>query len=582
MKTPHGLGECMELTFAIIGCGLTGTSTFCQFIRNLREKADGRHLGCAGIRIAVVEKQNFFGPGFPFSDEFVMACHMKNTCAEEMGIEPDDSRDFKEWAESEYGRPASRYKAFSKTDELKATSYTYYPRAVMGEYLRARFMESVETARSLGCRVSLYPRCEVVEAAEKREKLTLRIKELEGGGVFFLEADRVLLSTGHWFNPSNDSCFFSSPWPARTLLEGISPGASVAVLGSSLSAVDAVLTLTSEGEFFRSASGELLYSCPSQTRKIALCSRKGILPKVRGKMGHYKNRFLTLGNVQLLLKNYVEKPVLEGLFRLLRLDLEAVYGHPIPWSEVMSPSLPPIENLERDLKKAEEGDGPQGELLWQTVLHQSFFMAREIYLHLPAYEKMRFEKKYGTIFFSYAAPMPPVVAAKLMALMKSGTVQLIKLGETYTLRKDPSGMGYEIVSRGQQGKTRRNCYDYLVDARGQERSFVKNPSELALNMLRSGVVRIERLPIKTRSGPPGGMAALDKENVYDSGSLWIHPETHQVLMVKADGITTPSRCLYAAGIMTRGQILDASTARGCALSASRVASQWASLVDYKS
>lgn len=174
----------MELTFAIIGCGLTGTSTFCQFIRNLREKADGRHLAYAGIRIAVVEKENFFGPGFPFSDEFVMACHMTNTYAEEMGIEPDDPRGFKEWAESEYGRPASRYKAFPKTDELQAASCTYYPRAVMGEYLRARFMESVETARGLGCRVSLYPRCEVVEAAEKGERLNLRIKELEGGGIF--------------------------------------------------------------------------------------------------------------------------------------------------------------------------------------------------------------------------------------------------------------------------------------------------------------------------------------------------------------------------------------------------------------
>lgn len=572
----------MELTFAIVGCGLTGTSTFCQFIRSLQEKAGRRHLAYTGIRIAVVEKQRFFGPGFPYSDEFVMACHMTNTCAEEMGIKPDNPRDFKEWVESKSGRPASRCTAFPGADEFEAVSCTYYPRAVMGEYLRSRFMESVETARELGCEVSLYPRCEVLDAAEKREKLALRIKDLEGGRTFFLEADRVLLATGHWFNPSKDTRSFSSPWPARVLLEGIPRGASVAVLGSSLSAIDAVLTLTSEGEFFRSPSGELHYRCPSQTRKIALCSRRGILPKVRGKMGGYKNQFLTQGNIQHLLKNRGEEPALDGLFRLLRLDLEAVYGHPIPWSEVINPSLPPMETLERDLKKAEEGDGPQGDLLWQTVLHQSFFMAREVYLHLPAYEKMRFEKKYGTIFFSYAAPMPPVVAAKLLVLMKSGTVQLIKLGETYTLRKDPSGMGYEILSRAQQGETRRNCYDYLVDARGQELSFVKNPSELAGNLLRSGVVRIERLPIQTRSGPPGDMAALDKENIYDSGSLWIHPETHQVLRVKADGSTTPSRCLYAAGIMTRGQILDASTARGCILSASRVASQWANLVDYKS
>lgn len=578
-QTRQGLGECMELTFAIIGCGLTGTSAFCHFIRKLREKNGQRSVRLADIRIAVVETQDSFGPGLPFSEKFVMPCHVTNTCAEEMGIEPDDPCDFKEWAKSESERLASGYPGFPGSNEFKAESCTYYPRAVMGEYLRARFMESVETARGLGCEVSLYPHCEVLEAAERGERLNLRIKELEGGGIFFLEADRVLLATGHWFNQSKDARCFSSPWPAQALLEHIPPGASVAVLGSSLSAVDAVLTLTSEGEFFRAPSGELGYRCPSPSRKIVLCSRKGILPKVRGKMGGYRNQFLTSGNIQRLLKDRGEETALEGLFRLLRLDLEAVYGHPIPWSEVVSSSLPPVENLERDLKKAEEGDGPRGELLWQTVLHQSFFMAREVYLRIPAYEKMRFEKNYSTLFFSYAAPMPPVVAAKLLAVLKSGTLQLIKLGEAYTLKKDTAGMGYEILFRGQQGETRRDCYDYLVDARGQERSFAKNPSELAGNLLRSGVVQIERLPMRPRDLTPGDTKAGGKENWYHSGSLWIVPETHQVLRMKADGDMTPSRCLYATGIITRGQILDASTAHGCVMSASRVASQWANLVD---
>jgi hypothetical protein len=140
-------------------------------------------------------------------------------------------------------------------------------------------------------------------------------------------------------------------------------------------------------------------------------------------------------------------------------------------------------------------------------------------------------------------------------------------------------MGCEILFRGQQGETRRDCYDYLVDARGQERSFANDPSELARNLVRSGVVQIERFPTRSRHVPQGETTAGEKENWYDSGSLWIDPETHQVLRMKADGSMTPSRCLYAAGIMTRGQILDASTARGCAVSASRVASQWADLME---
>jgi hypothetical protein len=176
--------------------------------------------------------------------------------------------------------------------------------------------------------------------------------------------------------------------------------------------------------------------------------------------------------------------------------------------------------------------------------------------------------------------MPPVVAEKLLALLKSGTVQVSKLGEAYSLLKDAAGMGYEILFREQQGENRRDCYDYLVDARGQERSFAKNPSELAGNLLRSGLVHVERLSLGPRNAPPRGRQIEKGETVYNSGSLRIDPETHQVLRMKADRGMTPSRCLYAAGIMTRGQILDASTARGCALSASRVASQWANLIDW--
>ena len=235
----------------------------------------------------------------------------------------------------------------SKTDELEVESCTYYPRVVMGEYLRARFMESVKRLEVLAVR---FPSTRIAKSwrpLRKGKRLTLRIKELVGGKIFSLEADRVLLATGHWFNQSKDARWFSSPWPARALLEGIPNGASVAVLGSSLSAVDAVLTLTSEDEFFRDPSGELKYRCPSPPRKIALFSRKGILPKVRGKLGGYKNRFLTQGNVERLLKDRGEEPALEGLFRLLRLDLEAVYGHPMPWAEVMSPSVSPFEILEQ-------------------------------------------------------------------------------------------------------------------------------------------------------------------------------------------------------------------------------------------
>jgi hypothetical protein len=173
-----------------------------------------------------------------------------------------------------------------------------------------------------------------------------------------------------------------------------------------------------------------------------------------------------------------------------------------------------------------------------------------------------------------------MVAERLLALMKSGTVEVVKLAKSHRLQRDASGRGYMFLYGEPHVGMRKDHYAYVVDAIGQERSFAKNPSELARNLLRSGVVQIERFPTRSRHVPPGDTKAGGKENSYDSGSLWIDPESHQVQRMKADGSILRSRCLYAVGIMTRGQILDASTARGCALSAARVASQWAKLVDF--
>ncbi len=159
----------------------------------------------------------------------------------------------------------------------------------------------------------------------------------------------------------------------------------------------------------------------------------------------------------------------------------------------MNPSLSPFEILKRDLRLAKEGDGPQGELLWQTVLHQSFFMARDVYQRLSAVDKERFERKYSTIFFSYAAPMPHGVAEKILALMKSGIVEVIQLGNAYTVHRDEEHGGFEILYLDANGKTAKDYCAYLIDAQGQRRSFATSSSDLAKNLLRSGTVQIERL-----------------------------------------------------------------------------------------
>jgi uncharacterized NAD(P)/FAD-binding protein YdhS len=106
-------------------------------------------------------------------------------------------------------------------------------------------------------------------------------------------ADAVLLATGHWFPDSRQINYFDSPWPAKKLLERIPPGAELAVIGTSLSAIETTLTLTSDGRFVSNSIGRLSYIPSNKPRRITLYSRCGLLPKVRGKVGAHVNKFLT-------------------------------------------------------------------------------------------------------------------------------------------------------------------------------------------------------------------------------------------------------------------------------------------------
>ncbi|MGD2269723.1 MAG: hypothetical protein PVI06_04930, partial [Desulfobacterales bacterium] len=357
-------------------------------------------------------------------------------------------------------------------------------------------------------------------------------------------------------------------------------GEKVAVIGTSLSAIETVLTLTSDGQFVLNDSAEITYAPSRNPRKFVLYSRRGLLPKVRGKMGRYKNKFLTIENVQRLSAVNHNGLSLEAMFQLLNSELQAAYGHPFEWAEVLNPGRRPADLLEKYLKDAKNGDGPDGELIWQTVLHQAFPMARKFYLKLTLEDKKRFDKDYTTLFFTHAAMQPAINAEKLLALMKAGIAAVFKLGVDYQFLKNDITGCYEFIYQNSRGKLRRDVYRYVVNARGQEKSLETNPSALVKNLLSSGAIQIEERrhgPITARPPQKGASDPAAGLHSYKTGSIWIDPHTHGIMKKGSDGRGTPSNAIYAVGAMTRGQIIDASMAHGIAQSTATIAQDW---VDY--
>jgi len=563
----------MSFNFAIIGGGLTGTAMLYQFAEQVAQEIERSLLDPSKIKIQIFEKQDTFGPGFPHCDRNVMPYHITNMCARDMGILLDNSVDFQDWVMIHQDKLEARFPNIdAKTENNNPCNH--YPRAIMGEYLKDRFQEAHQKAQALGLVVELYSRSEVIDLAKRRDKIHLTVKCLSSGSTFACVADRVLLATGHWFEIEEQDNYFPSPWPAKNLIQKIPEGEKVAVIGTSLSAIEVVLTLTSDGDFVRDDSGNLNYVPSPNPRRFALYSRRGLLPKVRGKMGQHCNRILTREKIESLAVQNQGYLTLEAVFQLLNLELEAAYGHRINWDAVVNPTKPPADLLQQYLEDAINGDGPDGELIWQTVLHQSFDMVREIYLSLTLEDRKHFDKEYTSIFFTHAATQPIINAKKMLALMKSGIVEVFKLGRDYKFVKNDSKDRYEFIYRDQKGKLKKEAHRYVVNARGQPRSIRTNPSPLMKNLLKRGIVQMgETRPLRpkdTRSRLPADQPITEFQT-YKTGSIWIDPRTHQVIRQVSDKIITQSDALYAVGAMTRGQIIDASMAYGIVQSTARIA-----------
>jgi uncharacterized NAD(P)/FAD-binding protein YdhS len=567
----------MRLIFAIIGGGLTATAMLCQFMNRVQEKAVKGHLDPSKIGIQIYEKQDMFGPGFPHSDRFVLPFHITNMCASDMGILKGKPGDFQDWVINNSANLQKQFSYFrdpSWESNGHRQECNHYPRAIMGEYLKTRFQEAVQSAQEAGLTVNLYPESEVLDVNQNGNRISLKIKDLSSENSFSRDADRVLFATGHWCGKNVQDRYFTSPWPAKKLLHKIPRGTKVAVIGTSLSAIETLLTLSSDGRFVRTDSGDLTYSPSDNPRKFALYSRRGLLPKVRGKMGNHRNRFLNRENLDRLLSQNRGNLTLAPIFNLLNSELEAAYGQAIDWEGIINPTGKPVDLLQGYLDDAINGDGPNGELIWQTIMHQSFDMVRDVYLNLTLEERRRFDNNYTSVFFTHAATQPAINAEKLLALLKAGMVEVIKLGNNYQLVKKEVNDYYEFTYSDDGGNLKQDTYRYVINARGQEKSLEKNPAALARNLLKSGKVQIEEFrPVGHRdySHQDIGSEQVTAGETYKTGSIWIDPQTHHIMQMGPDNKITKSSAIYAVGAMTRGQIIDASMAHGIVQATARIA-----------
>jgi uncharacterized NAD(P)/FAD-binding protein YdhS/predicted metal-dependent enzyme (double-stranded beta helix superfamily) len=222
----------------VIGGGFSGTMTAAQILRN---------AGGAAVDVAIVERQGAVGEGLAYSTRDLS--HLLNVPAGRMSAWPDRPNDFVEWA-------ARRHGIADPTDFL--------PRHWYGEYVRESLLSAAREAGEASRLTVLFDEARRI------------IRRPAGGWIVnfgrgqSLHADAVVLAIGHrpppdaigraWSGPRTR--YIADPWlPFAT--NAIQADDPVVILGTGLTAVDAVLSLNDE----------------TRRAPITLVSRRGLPPQ---------------------------------------------------------------------------------------------------------------------------------------------------------------------------------------------------------------------------------------------------------------------------------------------------------------
>ncbi len=216
-------------TVVIVGGGFSGAMTAAQILR--RASAEG-----SPIKVAIVERQGAVGEGLAYSTRD--AAHLLNVPAGRMSAWPDRPNDFVEWA--------SRHYTLVEPGD-------FLPRMWYGQYVRETLLA---TAQQSGDSADLSVIFDEARRIARRPQGGWIVNFARGAS---LPADVVVLAIGHrpppdpigrlWNGPRNRH--IADPWRtfATNVIRADEP---VIILGSGLTAVDAVLSLTHDQQRRRS------------------------------------------------------------------------------------------------------------------------------------------------------------------------------------------------------------------------------------------------------------------------------------------------------------------------------------------
>jgi uncharacterized NAD(P)/FAD-binding protein YdhS len=282
----------------------------------------------------------------------------------------------------------------------------------------------------------------------------------------------------------------------------IPTNAGVGILGSSLSAIDTVMTLADN----------------HHSGSITLYSPDGLLPRVQPNgEGQYERKYLTLKNIHELKRINLEPPKIKDLFKLFKKEAERYAHQAIDWDETGRKGKSAEKLLLSDIKISEAGGDA-----FINILYSLRHDASTIWSWLSVAEKQKFMRWLGLYWNINRHSMPLVNASRLKELFNKGQLKVKpKLREVKYSSDDKL---FTLIHENNQ----QDQVPYLVNATGPAHDVEKMNSALIKNLINQGIIE-----------------------PYEVGGICINPITFQVFSSKIE-----TENLFAVGHICNGILLD--------------------------
>jgi len=346
-----------------------------------------------------------------------------------MGIYSREVHHFTDWL----GKNAD--KARGKVEDNGDIESAYTSRIMYGDYLYEQFTHYLKSAKKVGVDVNLV--CDEANDVDyDNSRFTVSLKEGEP-----LVCDYVILALG---NPEATNFkeyekypqFLNTPWPSKKVLELVNPEDNVGILGSSLSAIDTIMTLVDNGH----------------KGNISCFSIEGLLPRVQPiNNKEIKREILTLTNVHKIKRDHFRAPKVTEIFRLFIKEVEKQSGKKLDWKKLDRMGGDPYKYLKEDIAAAEEGGDP---LL--NVAYSLRYDAATLWSWLSRDQKNFFKKWLGPQWTVNRHGMPLANAKKLVPLFESGTLKVFAESGEINHKGDFFEMNY--------GNGQKQHVDKLINA----------------------------------------------------------------------------------------------------------------------